>query len=175
MIKNNWSGISKYHSTVYIFGYYFLDGIRQKTAEAALILCIVVVLAKTCFEKLAPKVRCLVPNLLPVKALVRHSSQTIRRVENKMTRSSFNVYSYSGKTLNFVSLIRSNANGNLNTVSGFAAWCTVSWKRHLATRDELWTTNFNQAFTDHEKTLKVMDFENAFSRPGNIMDIREND
>ena len=49
--------------------------------EGVLILCIVVVLAKTCFEKFAPKVRRLVHNLLPVKTLIRHSSQTIRRIE----------------------------------------------------------------------------------------------
>ena len=66
-------------------------------SEGVLILCIIVVLAKTGFEKFAPKVRRLVYNLLPVKTLVCHISQTIRRIEKKLTESSFNVYLYSGK------------------------------------------------------------------------------
>ena len=50
--------------------------------EGLLILCIVIVVAKTCFEKLiAPKVLRLVHDLLPVKTRVRHISQTIRRIE----------------------------------------------------------------------------------------------
>ena len=50
--------------------------------EEVLILCIVAVLAKAGFEKFAPKVlRRLVQDLLPVKTLVRHISQTIRRIE----------------------------------------------------------------------------------------------
>ena len=51
--------------------------------EGVLILCIVVVLAKTCFEKFAPKVRRLVHDLLPVKTLVHQISQNIRRIEYK--------------------------------------------------------------------------------------------
>ena len=59
---------------------------------------IVVVLAKTYFEKLAPKVRYLVRDLLPVNTLVRHISQTIRRIEKKMlTVSSFNIHLYCAK------------------------------------------------------------------------------
>ena len=49
--------------------------------EGVLILCIVVVLAKTCFEKFTPKVRHLGHNLLLVKTLVRHILQTIRHIE----------------------------------------------------------------------------------------------
>ena len=61
-----------------------------------MILCIVTVLAKTCPEKFTPKVRRTI--LLPVKTLVRHISQTIRRIESIfLTRSSFNVYLYSAK------------------------------------------------------------------------------
>ena len=52
-----------------------------------------VVLAKTCFEKFAPKVRRIFHNLLPVKSLVRHCLQTTRRVD----KISFNVYLYSAK------------------------------------------------------------------------------
>ena len=59
-----------------------LDGIRLKI-EGVLILCIVVVLAKTCFEKFAPKVRIKVNNFLPVKTFVRHISQTIRCIGKK--------------------------------------------------------------------------------------------
>ena len=49
--------------------------------EGELILCIVEVFAKTCIEKFAPKVPRLVHDLLPVKTLVRHILQTIRRIE----------------------------------------------------------------------------------------------
>ena len=50
-----------------------LAGMRLKI-EGVLILCIAVVLAKTCLEKFAPKVRRLVHDLLPnpVKTLIRH-------------------------------------------------------------------------------------------------------
>ena len=60
-----------------------LNGMRLKT-EGVLILCIVVVLSKTCFEKFAPKERLLVHNSLPVKTLVRHISQAIRCNEKKI-------------------------------------------------------------------------------------------
>ena len=59
-----------------------MDGMRLKI-EGVLILCIVVVLAKTCFEKFAPKLRRLVHDLVLVKTLVHHISQTIRRIEKK--------------------------------------------------------------------------------------------
>ena len=73
------------------------DGKRLKI-EGALILCIVAVLAKTCLEKFTPKVRRTSFNLLLVKSLVRHISQTVRRIEKHfLTRSSFNVYFYSAK------------------------------------------------------------------------------
>ena len=49
--------------------------------EGVLIICIIVVLAKTCFEKFAPKVRRWFNNFLPAKTLVRHISQTITRIE----------------------------------------------------------------------------------------------
>ena len=49
--------------------------------EGALILSIVAVLAKTCLEKFTPKVRRTSYNLLSGKTLVRHISQTIRRIE----------------------------------------------------------------------------------------------
>ena len=66
---------------VYIFSYKFyqlvkLDGMKLKI-EGVLILSIVVVLAKTCFKKFAPKVCSLVQNLLPVKTFVSDISQTI--------------------------------------------------------------------------------------------------
>ena len=50
-----------------------LDGMRLKI-DGVLILCIVVVLAKACFEKFATKILCLVPDLLPVKTPVRRIS-----------------------------------------------------------------------------------------------------
>ena len=43
------------------------------------LICIVAVLAKTCFDKFGSKVRRTPNNLLPVKTLVRHCSQTIRQ------------------------------------------------------------------------------------------------
>ena len=51
--------------------------------EGVLTLCIVVVLAKTCLEKFAPKVRRLVHDLLPAKTVVdvRHISRTFRPIE----------------------------------------------------------------------------------------------
>ena len=49
--------------------------------KGVFIFCIVVVLAKICFEKFAPRVRLLVDDLLPVKTFVRHIFQTIRRNE----------------------------------------------------------------------------------------------
>ena len=52
--------------------------------EGVLILCIIVVLDNTCFEKFAPKVRQLVDDLLPVKSLVRYISQTIKGIEKKV-------------------------------------------------------------------------------------------
>ena len=53
-IPINWSGISKFPRTVYIFSYYFM---RLKM-EGTLILCIVAaVLAKTSLEKFASKLR----------------------------------------------------------------------------------------------------------------------
>ena len=68
-----------------------MDGMRLKI-EGVLILCIVVVLAKTCFEKFAPKLRRLVHDLVSVKTLVHHISQTTRRIEKKfLTGSSFKV------------------------------------------------------------------------------------
>ena len=52
--------------------------------EGVLMLCIVVVLAETCFEKFAPKVRRLVHGILPEKTLVRHISQTIKRIDKNV-------------------------------------------------------------------------------------------
>ena len=49
--------------------------------EGELVLSIVAVLAKTCLKKFTLKVRHTSYNLLPVKTLVRHISQTIRRIE----------------------------------------------------------------------------------------------
>ena len=51
--------------------------------EGALVLCIVAVLAKTCLEKFTPKVRRTSTISLPVKTLVRHISQTIKRIEKQ--------------------------------------------------------------------------------------------
>ena len=72
---------------------------RLKT-DGALILCIVADLAKTCLQKLTPKVRRTSYKLLPVKTLVRHISQTIRRIEKhffKLEVHFINVYLYSAK------------------------------------------------------------------------------
>ena len=52
-----------------------MDGMRLKI-EGILILCIVVVLAKICFEKFAPRVHRFVHDLPPVKTLIRHISQS---------------------------------------------------------------------------------------------------
>ena len=57
--------------------------------EGVLSLCIVVVLAKTSFEKFASKVRRLVDNLFPVKSFVRQL--------DVLSGSSFNVYLYCAK------------------------------------------------------------------------------
>ena len=67
--------------------------------EGVLILCIVIVLAKICFEKFAPKVRHLVHGHHNTTLKTRHISQTNRRIENKLTGSSFNVYLYFAKIL----------------------------------------------------------------------------
>ena len=84
--------------------------------KGVLILCIVAVLANTCFEKFDPKVRRLVHNLIPVKIFVLHISQTIRRIEKNtlLTRSSFLqcIFIFC-ENLNFDIFIRSNVNGNL--------------------------------------------------------------
>ena len=56
------------------------EGMRLKS-KGALIPCIVAVLAKTYLEKFTPKVRRTSYNLLPVKSLVCHISQTIRSIE----------------------------------------------------------------------------------------------
>ena len=59
-----------------------LDGMRLKI-EGILISYIFVVLIKTCFETISPKVRHLVHDLLPIKTLVRHISQTFIDVLKK--------------------------------------------------------------------------------------------
>ena len=61
-----------------------LDGVRLKI-EGVLILCIVAVLPKSCFEKFAPEVRRLAHDLfLVLKRIVRPISQTIRRIEKSI-------------------------------------------------------------------------------------------
>ena len=84
VIKNNWSGIQnspgRFTTAVLFYQLARFDGMGLKI-EGASILCIVAVLAKTCLEKFIPKVRRTSYNLLPVKTLVRHISQTIRRIE----------------------------------------------------------------------------------------------
>ena len=53
--------------------------------EGVLILCIVAVLPKSCFEKFAPEVRRLAHDLfLVLKRIVRPISQTIRRIEKSI-------------------------------------------------------------------------------------------
>ena len=85
VIKYNWSRIiQKYPDGLYLRLLFYqlakFDGMRLKT-ERILILCIVVVFAKTCFGKFAPKVHHLFHDLIPAKTLVRHILQTIRRIE----------------------------------------------------------------------------------------------
>ena len=84
--------------------------------KGALILCIVAVLAKTCLEKFTLlKYAARHTVSLPVKTLVRHISQTIKRIEKQFSllKVHFDVYLYFAKNLNFDILIRSNMNGNL--------------------------------------------------------------
>ena len=56
------------------------DGMRLKI-EGALNLCDVAVVAKTCLENSVLKYATCHTILLPVKTLIRHISQTIRRIE----------------------------------------------------------------------------------------------
>ena len=65
--------------------------------EGVLILCIVVVLAKTCFEKFAPKEHIKVNNFILVKTLVRHILQTVLDILTK--KISVNMYLYLAKVL----------------------------------------------------------------------------
>ena len=59
--KNNWSGISKFTRTVFIFNYYVISwpnfDVMMLKIERTLILCIVAVLAKTCLDKFTPEIR----------------------------------------------------------------------------------------------------------------------
>ena len=54
------------------------------TIEGVFILCIVVVFAKTCFEKFVPILRRLVHDLPPVKTLVRHILQAIGHIKKNL-------------------------------------------------------------------------------------------
>ena len=89
--------------------------------EGALIRCIVAVLAKTCLEKFTPKVHRMSYNFIyfQQKSLVRHISQTIRRIEKHFFLLEVHLIEdifVFCENRNFYILIRSNVNGNLKSV-----------------------------------------------------------
>ena len=103
LLINNWSGISKFPGEILthdlnlrlLFCQIGQHEVKNLREYCLLILCIVVILAKTCFDKSAPKLRRLVHNLLPVKTLVLHTSQTIRRTEKSFDQKFiFKIYIY---------------------------------------------------------------------------------
>ena len=141
--KNNWSVISKFPRTVYIFSYYFMN-LRNLTAwdkklrEHWSLHCRS--FSQNMYREITPKVRRMSYNLLQVKSLDRHISQTIRRIEKHFFDWKFIyvyfIYSAKIAIYKFYS-VRSNVDGNLKNSWGWNSQNIFLKKEHSASAQKL--------------------------------------